>query len=208
MKKVLLTPYIFKNKYKKIVLSLNLEWFKYLKDLGFVTNFANPFISIDTQIKHMDMIIISGGGDLNNIKKTNVNLFRDRFEKKIINVAIKKKIPILAICRGFQLVTFLFSKNNKNYLKIKNHRNNNHFIYLSKNNFLTKKKKINVNSYHDRSIKKLNKNFIGIAYSKDKNIEIAYSNKYRILGLMFHPERKNKSQKEINNIIQKFLKVK
>ena len=54
----------------------------------------------------------------------------------------------------------------------------------------------------------MNKNFIGIAYSKDKNIEIAYSSKYRILGLMFHPERKNKSQKEINNIIQKFLKVK
>ena len=85
MKKVLLTPYIFKNKYKKIVLSLNLEWFKYLTDLGFVTNFANPFISIDTQIKHMDMIIISGGGDLNSIKKTNVNLFRDRFEKFDVN---------------------------------------------------------------------------------------------------------------------------
>ena len=91
MKKAFLTPYIFKNKYKKFVLSINLEWLKYLKYLGFTTGFGNPLTSINEQLKNIDLVIVSGGGDINYINKKDINLYRDNFEKKVIAIAIKKK---------------------------------------------------------------------------------------------------------------------
>lgn len=208
MKKVFLTPYIFKNKYKKIVLSINLEWFEYLKYLGYETSFGNPLSSIDQQLQNIDLVIVSGGGDIYDIKKKNINLYRDNFEKKVVAIAIKKKIPILAVCRGFQLVGNIYSNDKKNMIKTKNHQDKNHFIYLLKNNILPNEEKLNVNSYHRICIKKIDKNFDILACSKDKNIEIAYSKKFRILGFMFHPERNNVSQNKIDQIIKNFLKKK
>ena len=107
MRKVLISPYLELNKYNKIVLSLNLEWFSYLNKLGFYAIFANPENSIQDQIKNINFIIISGGGDISKIKRNKSNILRDKFEKKLINEGIKKKIPIIAICRGFQLINHL-----------------------------------------------------------------------------------------------------
>ena len=49
------------------------------------------------------------------------------------------------------------------------------------------------------------KGFEIIGATKDNNIEIAL-NKKKFLGLMFHPERKNKDQLLINTLINKFIK--
>ncbi len=207
MRKVLISPYLELNKYNKIVLSLNLEWFSYLNKLGFYAIFANPENSIQDQIKNINFIIISGGGDISKIKRNKSNILRDKFEKKLINEGIKKKIPIIAICRGFQLINHLLNKNIKDIGKVKNHRNKNHFIYFKKN-ILCKKNKILVNSFHDLQIIKLNNKLKKIAETKNGNIEIAFSKKKRILGLMFHPERYNKDQVDVDKIIKKFINFK
>ena len=207
MRKVLISPYLELNKYNKIVLSLNLEWFSYLNKLGFYAIFANPENSIRDQIKNINFIIISGGGDISRIKRNKSNIFRDKFEKKLINEGIKKKIPIIAICRGFQLINHLLNKNIKDLGKVKNHRNKNHFIYFKKT-ILCKKNKIFVNSFHNLQIIKLNNKLKKIAETKDGNIEIAFSKRKRILGLMFHPERHNKDQIDVDKIIKKFINFK
>ena len=207
MRKVLISPYLELNKYNKIVLSLNLEWFSYLNKLGFCAMLANPENSIRDQIKNINFIIISGGGDISKIKKNKLNIFRDKFEKKLINEGIKKKIPIIAICRGFQLINHLLNKNIKDIDKVKNHRNKNHYIYFKKN-ILCKKNKILVNSFHNLQIIKLNDKLKKIAVTKNSNIEIAFSKKKRILGLMFHPERYNKNQIDVDKIIRKFVNLK
>ena len=49
-------------------------------------------------------IIISGGNNLYDFEKTKENLIRDRFELKMIKFAIRNKVPILGICKGFQLI--------------------------------------------------------------------------------------------------------
>ena len=206
MRKVLISPYLELNKYNKIVLSLNLEWFSYLNKLGFYAIFANPENSIQDQIKNINFIIISGGGDISKIKRNKSNILRDKFEKKLINEGIKKKIPIIAICRGFQLINHLLNKNIKDIGKVKNHRNKNHFIYFKK--IFYAKNKILVNSFHDLQIIKLNNKLKKIAETKNGNIEIAFSKKKRILGLMFHPERYNKDQVDVDKIIKKFINFK
>ena len=68
------------------------------------------------------------------------------------------------------------------------------------------KKSINTNSFHKYGIKDLPKGFEIIGVTKDNYIEIALNEKKKFLGLMFHPERKNKDQIFINTLIGKFIK--
>jgi len=207
VKKILISPFVEINKYNKIVLSLNLEWFAYLKKLKFKASIFNPYLSSLSQLKNIDVIIISGGGDIHKLKENKINLFRDKFEKKLIKEGIKKKIPIIAVCRGFQLIVSLTTNKTKNFIMTKKHKNTNHLITFENKNTIYGKNEIIVNSYHSIAIKKLNNKFEVIAKSKDNNIEIAQSNDKKILGLMFHPERKNKDQLIINKIIKKFISI-
>lgn len=207
MKRILISPFVEKNKYKKIVLSLNLEWFAYLKKLKFNATVFNPYLSSLSQLKNIDVIIISGGGDIYKLKKNKINLFRDKYEKKLIEEGIKKKIPIIAVCRGFQLIVSIIANKARNLIQTKKHKNVSHLIFFENKNSIYDKNEISVNSYHNIAIKKLNKKFEVIAKSKDNNIEIALLKNKKILGLMFHPERENKDQLIIDNIIKKFIKI-
>ena len=81
-------------------------------------------------------------------------------------------------------------------------------LYLKITFYFQKNQILNVNSYHNYKIKNLSNNFINIAQSNDGSTEIAYSKKFKILGLMFHPERKNISQPNINKLVYKFFKIK
>ena len=66
-------------------------------------------------------------------------------------------------------------------------------------------KLINTNSFHNYQIKNKPNNFDVLGISKDKNLEILYNNSKKILSLMFHPERKNKSQSFIDNMLRCFI---
>jgi gamma-glutamyl-gamma-aminobutyrate hydrolase PuuD len=197
MKKILITQKIFEDKYKQLANSIEMYWYDYffkknviLIPIGNSINFEKKFSELNP-----DSIILSGGGDIFKNKKNKENLLRDSFEKKLIKLSIKKKIPILAVCRGFQLVADLYKEK---LLKVKGHVGANHLIEA---NIKSHIKNIDVNSYHNYGIKKLPKHFTVLARHSDGSIEIAKSLKYNILCTMFHPERKNKSQLSVNKLI-------
>ena len=145
-----------------------------------------------------DGLILCGGGDIYKIKINKINKIRDKQEKNLIKEFLKKKKKILAICRGFQLISDIYGAK---IIKIKNHVKKNNTIKILKKNIINAKK-INVTCYHNYAINKLSSKFIIIGKTKDKSIEIALNEKDKILGLMFHPERKNIS----DGLISKFLK--
>ena len=107
------------------------------------------------------------------------------------------------MCRGSQLVGSIF---NHKIIKVKDHVIKNHSLKIIKNS-LIKKKKIEVNSYHNYAIKDVSINFEIIAKHLDDTIEISYSRKDKILCLMFHPERQNNSQKILDNLVLKHLRL-
>ena len=86
------------------------------------------------------------------------------------------------------------------------HINISHKIKIKDSSFI-KKCELNVNSYHKYCLRNLNQNFKIIAQLEDNTIEIAESINKKILFFMFHPERKNKSQKKINLYLKRFLNV-
>jgi len=66
-------------------------------------------------IDQMDGIILQGGSDIapaqygeDPIGKWRGDAYRDQYELKILDYAIRKEKPILGICRGFQLMNVYF----------------------------------------------------------------------------------------------------
>ena len=155
-----------------------------------LTNFKKILLSINP-----NGIILSGGGDP--LKHD----FRYKTELKLINFAIKKNLPILGICRGAQLLNIY---SGGNISKVQNHVKSNHKILGP----ITSKKKIYVNSYHDYGFdnKLLGKNLKVMAYSEDDNIECFLHKKYKMMGIMWHPERYKKSRVFDKKLIRNFFK--
>lgn len=200
MKNILITQGIYKDLRNNYYTKLDIDWFHYAKKMKF--NLQPLPINFDLKyLKNYKFqgIIFSGGNDLYNLKKKKENFLRDKLEKKLIKFFFKKKIPMMFICRGMQLISSLYSIK---LVKTQRHVTKNQKIILND------KKIINVNSYHNYLIRKAPKNFSIIGKSlDDDSIEIMKKKTPKILCLMFHPERKSKNQKEVNKIFKSFFNL-
>ncbi len=199
MKIAIISQKVFKDKYNQINFSLEDKWINFFeKKKILLVPFFSQQKNIDLYFKKFkpSFVIISGGSN-NIFDFSRENILRKKIDSKLIQISIKKKIPILAVCYGFQYVTKLFGGK---VIKSKNEFKKNHYIYINK-------QRVKVNSFHNYSVKELPKDFEIIGLHKDGYAEIAYSKKFNILCTMFHPERKNISQKYVNNLISKFLNL-
>ena len=101
----------------------------------------------------------------------------------------QKKIPILGICYGLQLIAKLFGG------KIKPSKKKREFgravLFQRKSSLLTKnflRKKKSVWMSHEDAVVKIPKNFKIIASTKDSKLTAIENTKDRIYGVQFHPE--------------------
>ena len=191
-----------KEYYKGYIDFLDHYWIDYFgkkkSDYNLIPN--NTYLS-EKILKKINLLILTGGNDIISNKKE--SLTRNKIEKNLIKKAIKKKIPILGICRGAQLLNISFGGKIK---KVRNQMRTRHNIYITKNDII-KKKILNVNSFHNFGIKKnnLSKKFVKIAFDKENNIEMFVSKKHKIIGVMWHPERED-NKKILTDLIKKLTK--
>ena len=198
MKKYLIAPILYKKK-NEIFQSVSLSLNRLLKEINI--DYEYHIYEKKRDIKKFDGLILCGGGDIYTVKKNLLNKLRDNEEKKLIKLFLLKKKKIISICRGFQLISEIYGSK---LIKISNHVRKKNQVYIYKNKYL-KTKKINVTCYHNYAIKKLPDKFTVVGKTIDNNIEIAIHQKAKILGLMFHPERKNSSDKIIKKMLKNFL---
>ena len=204
MKSIILSSKLIIDKYGKVNFLTDEDLSNYINKLGL--NIL-PLSIKKNQINSENLrlakgLILSGGGDIYKYKKNKINKLRDSIEIKLFNYFSKKNLPILLICRGFQL---MIDMHKIKLFKQKNHVRKSHLLKLSNSKFL-KHSKLSVNSYHNYSIKKLPVNYINVANTKDGSIEIAEHKSKKILGLMFHPERNMKSKELVLKSIKNFFK--
>lgn len=163
---------------------------------------------IEQYIKLCDGILLSGSsfdippscyGEKIQVKNINPfpSKFRLNFEFKLISVALKVKMPILAVCAGLQSLNVVLGgslyQDVKEQLKTKiNHIKGHHGIKITKTSQLhsiTRSSEYKVNSFHHQAIKILGKDLIKTAVSADDVIEgIEHTEMPFCIGVEWHPE--------------------
>ena len=169
----------------------------------------------------IEKIILSGGSGINpmlygskKIKGFKYASDRDSTEYKLMKYAIKTKMPVLGICRGSQLINVFFGGKIIQDLKhsrpdLIEHVKTAHEVILDgdENDAITKRKSILVNSYHNDGFTKneLGRNLKIFAESTDGIVEGYYHKILPIVGIMWHPERKNRASKFNYKLINSFI---
>ena len=132
----------------------------------------------------------------------NINPERDEFDLKLVRMAVEAELPILAICRGIQVMNVAFGGTlyqdistqhpKANILhRIKAENVIHHYVDIKEGTLLHKLlgAKAGVNTSHHQAVKDLAEGFIISAYSEDGVIEgIEMPGRPCLLGVQFHPE--------------------
>ena len=129
---------------------------------------------------------------------------KDEIEIRLIRKALRQQLPILAICRGSQLVNVVcggtlygdVQKEKKSQIKhidYQNYDGYRHPVTVVPGTPLDcwyRRRSIRVNSYHHQGIRQLAPRFKAMAHAKDGLIEGYYDPEAPfVVGLQFHPER-------------------
>ncbi|OOM78247.1 gamma-glutamyl-gamma-aminobutyrate hydrolase family protein [Clostridium sp. BL-8] len=166
--------------------------------------------SIRQQIETLDGVVLSGGIDVNPLlyneepspKLGFIFPEKDNFDLLIAKIAYELNKPILAICRGHQILNVAFggtlyqdlSDMDGCYIKHQQQTKNGavtHTLDILENSILHDilGSSIISNTFHHQAIKDLAPGFKVTAYSKDNVIEAIESiDKEFVVGVQFHPE--------------------
>lgn len=188
--------------------------------------------TIKRQVSLVDAILIQGGIDVTPslygeeaLPELDITCIKtDKFLLEVIKCAKERKIPILGICKGMQLINVSYGGTLYQDIKYagldsKSHRQSEesitkpfHSINIEKNSLLGKifdnKEKLMVNSYHHQAVKDLGKGLVIDAKADDGIIEsIHYDDKSQwILGVQFHPEQLSRNNEDFRAIFSEFIK--
>ena len=178
--------------------ALSHDWTSLLEDLGFISvHIPNTLKNLESFLDEMNLdgIVLSGGDNIGDNKK------RDETENKILNYALERKIPIIGICRGMQLINKYFGGK----LSIDNstiHLAEKHNVDITHENFRTlfSSESFLVNTYHQNMIQVegMGNGLKPFAiFGKDGSIEGFFHEEFYIIGVMWHPEREPDSNSKI-----------
>ena len=165
---------------------------------------------IISQAQLIDGLILSGGHDINpynygqepSQKIGETFPERDTYEIILLEESKKRNIPILGICRGFQLINVaaggtlyqdlsLIPGNILKHNQVSNPTLKTHKIEIKKNSFISSifGKETMVNSFHHQVINKVANDFIVVAKASDGVVEAIEHKTYKFLvAVQWHPE--------------------
>ena len=188
-------------RYEEVLNCLDVKWSNFLYPLGILpvplplmpTDVAGEaFSNLD-----LDGLILSGGNTLSEYsdnKEQNQNTSHDRdvFEKKLIEICLHKKIPILGVCRGLQIINTFYGGD---LSKIDGHAGTRHAL-IPEDNSLNIKLPLEINSYHTLTVsrKNLGRGLSPLAYDPDGNVEAFCHIMDEVMCIMWHPERESPPQ--------------
>ncbi len=151
-----------------------------IRELGVFSEIITPKELIKIKDYHsIKGFILSGGPS---------TVTNSRFQS-VPKAIFEKKIPVLGICYGLQLIAKLFGGKIKSSKKRREFGRA--FLFKKKSSLLTKKYLITKRSVwmsHQDAVVKLPKNFKSIASTQNSKLTIIEHSKKKIYGVQFHPE--------------------
>lgn len=156
-------------------------------------------------IENVDGIVLPGGVDLNpalyhekNTDSRDVDDPLDNLEFSVIQEALVRKVPILGICRGHQILNVYFGGSLiQNIAHTDIHtwtgkEDRVHGTRVKKDSFLYEiygAEEIAVNSAHHQAVKELGTGLEAVQFSTDGLIEAIHHVEFPVYAVQWHPER-------------------
>ena len=154
----------------------------------------------------IDMLLLCGGedvdprryGETNGAGKSRTNLRRDVWELALMDEVIRRRKPILGVCRGCQILNVRFGGTLWQDIPTEvagasSHRQKgNHLMKVERGVFLEKmlgSGTVLVNSLHHQAVRQVAAGFRVAAVSQDGVIEAIEGVDYPAYGVQFHPEK-------------------
>lgn len=156
----------------------------------------------------LDAIILSGGGDIDPLHwgeaalrgLGQVNPERDYFELALARWAVANDIPILAICRGMQILNVALGGSLHQDIRGGRQLHNQnaprdypiHDIIINEDTLLAEllgRNAVRVNSFHHQAVKEVGNGLKIGAFARDGTVEAIEMGTHKfVLGVQWHPE--------------------
>lgn len=185
---------------------------------------------IEAMLENLGGLILTGGDDINPLlyreephqKLRNVVPLRDDFEFKLLKCAQKRRLAVLGICRGHQLINVVFGGTlyQDNSLKESSFIRHSqpkgfdfleHTVDIAEGSWLASflGRTITINSYHHQSVKDLAKGFKITACARDGIIEAIerIDRGSFCAGVQWHPEMNSDRNESMQQIFNEFTKI-
>ncbi|MBM4435194.1 MAG: gamma-glutamyl-gamma-aminobutyrate hydrolase family protein [Chloroflexi bacterium] len=162
--------------------------------------------STDRVRSDFDALLMSGGGDIDpaeygepddGVERGTVDAHRDRLEGEMLKAALDRGVPVLGICRGFQVLNWRFGGKLKQH--VEGHRDakppvDPHEITASPGSLLAKicgVEPFRVNSRHHQAVLSAPEGLRPVACVGRYVEAVEAADGRWILGVQWHPETKN-----------------
>lgn len=194
-----ITQRVEQTSYGEIRDCLDLAWTELIQLFGHVPlPLCTKVTCVDYYLSKLPLnaVILSGGNDLSRLPNgQNIFPIRDQFEKETIQYCLNKKIPLLGVCRGMQVINDYFLGT---LCSVSGHAGTSHQINIQGKSEI-------VNSYHNWGIlqSELADPLTPLAMDSDEMVEAFTSE--NVIGIMWHPERETELSDVSRNILTQFF---
>ena len=210
----------------------DLDYVEGVAEAGGVPVVLPPVVGVrgaEALLEGMDGLLLSGGSDLDPgyygekpVPELGVTIpERDVFEMALLEHALRRKIPILGICRGMQVLNVALGgtlyqdlPSQMDHKVLLGHRQETpkwqptHEVEVdggSKVAEILGAKELKVNSYHHQAIKELASELVAVAHAPDGVIEAVESgdlSKRWVIGVQWHAEAMREAGPEHRNLFE------
>lgn len=174
-----------------------------------------------------DALLLPGGADVNpslygqaaEEKCGKPNILRDEAEPKLLKAFLDENKPVLAICRGFQILNVYFGgtlvqdikdKQQCKHMDFFSRAGSIHSVKISRNTKLYEIFKTEcerVNSMHHQAVENVGSGLIVSARSTDGYVEAIELENYPFcVGVQWHPEHMSRKNEKQQKLFDAFLK--
>ena len=163
--------------------------------------FAESALSAEERLAGMDALLVPGGSDVDPrrygeepLETTATADFaaQDQFEADMMEAAIRMGIPVLAICRGFQLLNVEQGGSLiQDVAADSPHRNSVHDVEIVEDSALAEvlgETHIPVSSYHHQAVERVGSNLRVVGTSPDGTVEALEHTDAALIAIQWHPE--------------------
>ncbi|AWZ48505.1 gamma-glutamyl-gamma-aminobutyrate hydrolase [Clostridiaceae bacterium 14S0207] len=192
--------------------------------IPFIIPFSQDKEVAEMTVEHIDGLILSGGHDVypvnyNEEPEQKLGVVfpeRDEFDFALLDAAEKRNIPVLGICRGFQIInvahggTLYQDLSYRDEKCIKHSQGHTpslatHSVKVEKDSSFGKifGTDIRINSFHHQVVKEVGSSLKAVAFAKDGVVEAIESSEGKLIfGTQWHPEMMAAKEEKMLNLFK------